>query len=321
VESDAGVAAETHLPAARIARLWPRLVAAAADACLLALVGFILGFLLGDRVAPAGTPARLLGLLVAVPYLAFFESKHGGGQAFGKTLLKLVVVDASGQPLSLPRATVRAFLLAAPFLFNGLHSPFLTPWTFLLFWTAGVLIVGVGLANVLILLFNRRSRQGLHDLVARSFVVEKRSLGRPVTARTPRPFAAVAAIWVGLVAAGTVPLLLWATHGPYTSLNTELGKLPHVSNFQVSTLTVTRFGRGHATARNVVGLTLWYRGPDNEAPAIKHAAASAVLWLMPDLGLSSQMQLTLVRGWDLGIASWTTSAMETRSLDEWRAAD
>jgi uncharacterized RDD family membrane protein YckC len=321
VESDAGAAPETHTPAARIARLWPRLLATLADGCLLGLVGYIVGFLVGDRVAPIGTPSRLLGLLVAVPYLAFFESKHGGGQAFGKTLLKLVVVDSSGQPLSLPRATARAFLLTAPWLFNGLHFSFATPWTLLLLWTASILIVGVGPADVLMLLFNRRSRQGLHDVAAGSFVVEERSLGRPVTAPTPRPFVVVALIWVGLVAAGQAPLMAFTARRPIDALSAQLGHLPHVSSFFLTTVTVTRFGAGSPPSRNVVRLTLWYRGPDSEIPSTKHAAVSAVLWLAPDLGLSSQLQLTVVRGWDLGIASWTTSETETRSLDEWRAAD
>ena len=108
-------------PTSRIAGFWRRVGALVLDSIVLGLLGIPLGLLVGERFAPVGTPARLMGLLVLIPYLGLLGSQVGRGQTLGKRLLGLRVVDASGQPLSVTRACMRAALLSLPWAFNGLH--------------------------------------------------------------------------------------------------------------------------------------------------------------------------------------------------------
>jgi hypothetical protein len=155
--------------------------------------------------------------------------------------------------------------------------------------------------------------------------VESWTLGRPVAARTPRPLVIAATSWVAVVAVGTLVTLPGTFAAMSASpLAEQLALLPDVSLARVTTKTTHRLmlaGKGAEGTRRVVQVQLFYRGTDNKLPSVKHAAASAVLWHAQDLGLASDMQLTVTRGWDLDIARWTDSQTETHPLDAWRAAD
>jgi uncharacterized RDD family membrane protein YckC len=307
---------------AQIARVVPRIGADVADVALLGLVGLAVGLLIGDQVAPAGTPARLLGLLVAVPYFAVFGSRLGGGQTFGKTLFKLRVVDRSGQPLSLPRSTVRAIIVTTPWLFNGLFFRSWSTSAAVTTWVAGVLVFGLAAASIGTFLFSPRTRQTVHDLVVGSYVVSQHDVGKSVLVRTPRALEIAAAAWIVLVACVSAGTGLGAKNKFASDpLSGQLAAIPNVTRFRVGTTTVTRFEGGPARTQEVLQVAFWYHGPDDGVKETKRAVVSAILWHHPGLGRVPQMQLTVIRGWDLGIASWSTSETETRSLDEWRAAD
>ena len=101
------------MPTARFAGFWRRVGALVVDAGVQGLLGLPLGLLLGERLAPVGSPARLVGILIVLPYVGVLGSRVGGGQTLGKRLLGLRVADAGGQPLPLARSFARAALLAA----------------------------------------------------------------------------------------------------------------------------------------------------------------------------------------------------------------
>jgi len=307
--------------AARVAPLERRFVAAVADVLLLGLVGSILGMLVGERIAPVGTAGRLWGLVLVVPYLGFFGSAAGGGQTFGKTLLKLRVVDASGQPLSLARSTTRALVLAIPWFFNGLRFSLPGTGDFLFIAAASILFFGVLPASLGTLLLGREARQGVHDLVVGSFVVEAADMGRSVEARTSRGLKVGAAVWVSLWAVSVPFQVRTAMRRPPDAMTERLAKLPHVTDAGLGMSTVRRFGRGQSAPQHILQLTLFYDGPDEDVAATKRAAAAIVLSQAEGLGMASQMQLTLVRGWDLGISRWQYSESETKTLDAWRTSD
>jgi uncharacterized RDD family membrane protein YckC len=323
-EMDAPAADLPPLTAVRVAGRWPRLVALLLDILVVAMVGAVVGMLVGERIAPAGTPGRLWGLLIVVPYLAFFESAHGGGQTFGKALLHIRVVNAVGQPLSLARSTVRALVLTAPWFANNLRfsRPNLaTAWAV---WAAAVLTLGMAPASVMTFLLSRRAHQALHDLVVGSYVVEESTLGRPVAARTRRVVAVAAAAWILLVmvAARFEMRAIFSPTGE-DPMTDQLARLPDVSKVIVTTTRRTQLWgtKSSPPSVTVVQVQVWYRAPENQVEPLKHDVASAVLWHAQGLGLADAMQLTMTRGWDLGVASWTTSTTEIHTLDQWRAAD
>jgi uncharacterized RDD family membrane protein YckC len=310
------------LTAVRVAGRWPRLFAAVLDVAFLAMVGAIIGMLVGNRIAPAGTLGRFWGLLIAVPYFAVFGRTYGGGQTFGKTLLHIRVVNAVGQPLSLFRSLVRALVFTFPWFVNGLRFPLPTLGAALGTWASGVLLFGVVPASVVTFFLSRRAHQTVHDLVVGSYVVEEYTLGRPVVARTRRALATAAAAWVLLVAVGTGVMSRATFLSPPNPMMEKLASLPNVSNALVKTSTVLGLlGKNSGQSRTIVQVQVWYRGPESQVGTLTHNVASAVLWHGSGLSVASVMQVTITQGWDLGVASWTTSKTEMHSLDEWRAAD
>ena len=88
-------------------------------------------------------------------------------KTLGKRILGIKIVTARGAPLSVGASTLRAAIFCVPYFLNGLwvggSAVALGLGTFLIF--------GVGGSIVYLLLFNRLTRQSLHDLAVGAYVV------------------------------------------------------------------------------------------------------------------------------------------------------
>ena len=159
-----------------ICSFWGRLLALGVDLGLLFMVGSLLGMLFEDRLAQLGVWGRLVGFALVVFYFGLLNSRMGQGQTLGKRLLRVRVVDAKGELISLGRSLLRAVILGAIFLLDSsmaggnwvVYGIVLALWLGLIYWYV----------------FNRGTRQSLHDLVVGTYVVRDEaagpvSLGRP----------------------------------------------------------------------------------------------------------------------------------------------
>lgn len=157
-------------PARReIAGFWRRLIALAIDGALLGVAGMLLGWLWFDVFARMGEAARLIGLAIAWPYLGLLNSRLAGGRTAGKWLLGLRVVGADGAPLDVAESMLRALILLAPLLLNGAT---LAPIPFgVLGFLQGLIVFGGFGSLAYLYVFNRRTRQSLHDLAVGSYVI------------------------------------------------------------------------------------------------------------------------------------------------------
>jgi hypothetical protein len=91
-------------------------------------------------------------------------------------MLGLRVIDQAGNPLSIERSIVRYTVFCIPFLMNGLLLP-ISSTPALVMKLLGLAVFGLGSSTVYLLIFNRSTRQGLHDLSVRSFVAEAQNPG------------------------------------------------------------------------------------------------------------------------------------------------
>jgi uncharacterized RDD family membrane protein YckC len=137
------------------AGFWRRVAAAIVDSILVTivstLVGFVIGFFFG-LVAPSSTDsasalAGLIGLLIGILYYPVLESSSAQA-TWGKRALNIVVTDTDGRRVSFLRALGRnlAKIISALLLCLG----------------------------YLMVAFTSR-KQGLHDLIASTLVVVRRS--------------------------------------------------------------------------------------------------------------------------------------------------
>lgn len=146
-EEQAGASGEVDLP---LADIGSRLAAGAVDFSLAYVVGLgmfvLLGFLLPNFIE--GNAGPLIGMVVGafgvfVP-LGYYSFLDAGPQTLGNQMMGLEVVQENGNQLSFGTAFVRALL--------GL---------------VGILIVFLGPLMTLL----TQNRQGLHDIVAGSYVI------------------------------------------------------------------------------------------------------------------------------------------------------
>ncbi len=192
-------------PAGLFPGFWRRLGAYAIDVLLLALICSVIGVIFYDSLAALGSQGRLIGLLLALAYFTPTNSVLGKGQTIGKGVMKLKVVDSEGHCISVERSLLRSFVLFAPFMLNGVWfsgaDPRPTPTLVALGALLSLIVIG-GMASIAYLyLFNRPSRQSLHDLIAGTFVVVAAPQPAAITATTANIHRIVAGALLVLAAA------------------------------------------------------------------------------------------------------------------------
>jgi uncharacterized RDD family membrane protein YckC len=164
-----------------IASFWRRIGAIVLDSLVLGLVGFLLGLFLKDEFVQLGEWGRLVGFAIALIYFGGMNSKLCNGQTIGKKLLDLQVVDLQNNAISLSKSLLRYLVLAVPFSLNGLHADMDQMPAFLSFLLVAVVFGGI-LSVIYLYLFNRVTRQSLHDLVTGTLVVnakvEEQEIGK-----------------------------------------------------------------------------------------------------------------------------------------------
>ena len=105
--------------------------------------------------------------LIFILYFGLFNSQHGKGQTIGKRLTKIKVVGQHGKNISFTMSCLRAailfliFVLETPAFLENIHT----------FRHINLLGIGAAGAAIYLYIFNRRTRQSLHDLAVGTFVV------------------------------------------------------------------------------------------------------------------------------------------------------
>jgi uncharacterized RDD family membrane protein YckC len=162
---------ETLAPERGVGALWRRILAFVIDGLVLGLAGFVIGLPFFETFSSLGPWGRLVGFCLALPYFAIPNSKIGNGQTIGKRLMHIRVVDRNGCTIPFWKSVARYMVLAIPYFLNGLLLPTTrTPWAVSIM--VSVIVFGVGGASLYLVVFNRRTRQGLHDLAVGSYVAD-----------------------------------------------------------------------------------------------------------------------------------------------------
>ncbi len=163
-------------PDRTIGSLWRRIVAFVVDGIIVGIAGTLVALPFFEPLSHLGPWGRLVGFCLALPYFAILNSKIGNGQTLGKRWMHLQVVDEDGNTISFWRSVVRYALFAVSYYVNGIALPMTrTPW--IVSSLISVVIFGVGCATLYLVLFNRHTRQGIHDLAVGSYVADADKIG------------------------------------------------------------------------------------------------------------------------------------------------
>ena len=309
-------------PPQAIAGFWRRLGAFFLDCLALGVAGVALGLFLADELASLGAWGRLLGFFVALIYFGILNSTIAGGQTLGKRVLGLRVVAKDGTPLSVAKSALRFLPLGAPWFLNFAQFPesvLSSFWSYVL----SVAVFGIGLSIIYMYVFNRRSRQSLHDLLVGSYVVTADTTGPVVVPAGGRAHLAVCALLI--VVSGIAPYFAknLAASEPFASsmsiyraVNSEPWVL-HAGVYRGQTVTTTtNTGTSTTTYLYIVA-----HCKDPDVANAERAKRLAALALSTDESAASVdvLQVTLRYGYDIGIASSWRSQNHVHTPEEWNA--
>ncbi len=302
-----------------IAGFWRRLAAFLVDVTLLGSAGSLSGLILFDQYAALGAFGPLVGLIVAALYFGLLNSRLGGGQTPGKRLLGIRVTNAAGTALSPARSLVRLLLLWVPGTLNNIIVLGLVGNLRLAsFLTLPVIVWYAVMAYLFV--FNRRTRQTVHDLLVGTYVVRT---GSPLPALSP-------GLWRGhLVVAAVLVIVL----GGLDAASTLLSRVPVIARMLAVRDALMATGQ-YRSVTAMEGPTYFYSTSGNSKtevctitaslktrPASPQAAAAqvALLALKADPGLTKDdwLNVSVSYSYDIGIASGSVAATERQPPAAW----
>ncbi|MGE5270372.1 MAG: RDD family protein [Thiohalocapsa sp.] len=307
---------------APLAGFWRRLSALVLDLLILGVPLLLLGLVLFDWAASLGQAGRLLGFVLALAYFGLLNSEIADGQTLGKRLMDIRTVDGAGNPLSLGRSVVRFLVVAVPYFLNGIalatsHGAWRTI-SLVVDSVLSVVALGGLSATFYLYVFNRRTRQGLHDLAVGSYVVRGAAAAMPSGLAVPRLHLAVVTCLfaVALVAPVATRWIvrqpgIAETVAPLAELQRMIAALPGVRHVKVLV------GRGPTAATSFWQIDAVTNAADIDAVVL--AIARVVLDKHPDLLGRQVLRIRVARGFDLGLASWTWRQAEVHDAAAWRA--
>lgn len=154
----------------RISGFWRRIIAFVVDGIILTTFAKGLSSLFGSIFAQRDVSGLLVGFGVFILYFGVLNSFIGDGQTMGKRLLQIRVVNVRGRTISFTRAVLRAGILGSFFLLAAIPS-LVVYENMMLISSLVAMIIGTGI--IYFYVFNRTTRQSLHDLISGSFVVDE----------------------------------------------------------------------------------------------------------------------------------------------------
>jgi uncharacterized RDD family membrane protein YckC len=304
---------------ANSAGLWRRLFAFCLDGLILGAFGACVGLVAYDHLVALGDWGRAVGFAIALVYFGAMDSELSGGQTLGKRILGIKVVRANGTPLSVSVSTLRATIFCVPYFLNGafIDAGVITSWlvTFLVF--------GMGVSIAYLLLFNRRTRQSLHDLAVGAYVVSNRTGDSLDESRRMWP-AHIGAVCLILTAALVLPYFAQrlASSLPFVgllSIQQALQQDPDVRHATAVIGVSEFFGKNQsATTRHIFTSNIVLSRRVVDFDSLANRLARIVLDHDPSAEKEDEIAIFIHYGYDIGIASAWQSRSFAFSPEQWR---
>ncbi|WIO73468.1 RDD family protein [Porticoccaceae bacterium LTM1] len=287
-----------------ITGFWRRVGGLVIDGLLVGLVGLVLGLFFEEFFVQIGAWGRLFGFSMALIYFGVMNSSIAGGQTIGKKALKIRVVDSSNSLISLEKSVLRYVILALPFFLNGAHFSNEVMFSFLKYPIS--LIIFGGLFSIFYLyVFNRKTRQSLHDLVVGTYVVNINS-----EQLKPGKVWGLHSIMVSVLflVAGIAPFFTTqlAESEPFKGMmaaHSSLLEDPEVDRAGIFSGSSTFMSsEGTRTATYVSG-QVYLKANDIRDSELARRLATLIITNYPEARQKDAVHIVLTYGFDIGIAS------------------
>jgi uncharacterized RDD family membrane protein YckC len=314
-------------PVRIISGFWRRLFAFIIDGIILGIFGLIIGTIYFDYFAELGGWGRLFGFVIALIYFGLLNSSLSNGQTIGKRFLKIKVVDKDVTPISPIRASIRFLILGTPYFLNGaLIQPdiLMNPFVALLI---GLVVFFVGGGIIYLYIFNRNTRQSLHDLAVGTYVI--RSSHAQAFSFSPLwkgHLAVLSLIFITVVALITTVIPKLSHKALFSELFAVQQSIQRSGLVHSATVTAgksfgtnltTRWKGKRATSYFSINAVLKKRPTDYDE-AINNIA-SIILDGYPQIMEKGALVINVTYGYDIGISKVWKSQGRLHSPEEWKA--
>ena len=288
-----------------ICGFWRRIGALFIDTLVLGVFGYVVGLFLEDTFVQLGGWGRLVGFVVSITYFAVMNSYLSNGQTIGKKLLNIRVVDASNSTISLPKSFVRYSFIAVPFSLNGAQITNEALLSYLMYPLSFIIFGGLFSISYLYI-FNRVTRQSLHDLAVGTYVVNSEASSEELPSVWKPHLAVVTGLFI---VAALVPVLTSdiAKTDPFKGLLITQAAINNIESVKYAgvtegstTYTSSDSGTNTTTYVNTQAF-LSNNNVDDSGFAKK--LAKIIINTYPESLNKDFIQVTLTYGYDIGIAS------------------
>ncbi|MEZ9651027.1 RDD family protein [Vibrio lentus] len=288
-----------------ICGFWTRIGALFIDTIFLGVLGYVVGLFLEDVFVQLGEWGRLIGFVVSITYFGVMNSSLLNGQTIGKKLLNIRVVDSCNSTISLPKSFLRYSFLAVPFSLNGtqITNEAVIPY---LMYLLSFIVFG-GLCSITYLyIFNRVTRQSLHDLAVCTYVVNAEASSEELPSVWRPHLVVVTGLFVTaiLVPALTSDLTesesfkgLLVTQKAIN--NNESVKYAGVTE---GSTTFASSNSGSKTTTYVKAQAFLYKDSVRDSEIAKQLVQT-IIYTYPESLNKNLIKVTLTYGYDIGIAS------------------
>lgn len=288
-----------------ICGFWRRIGALFIDTLVLGIFGYVVGLFLEDTFVQLGGWGRLIGFAVSITYFGVMNSSLSNGQTIGKKILNIKVVDSTNSTISLPKSFLRYSFLAVPFSLNGAQITNEALLSYLMYPLSFIIFGGIFSISYLYV-FNRITRQSLHDLVVGTYVVNAEVSSEELISVWKPHLGVVAGLFIAaaLVPAFTSDL---AKSEPFKGLlatqeainSNESVKYAGVTE---GSSTFTSSDSGITTTTYVNTQAFLYKNNVDDSDTAKQLAQT-IIKTYPESLNKNLIQVTLTYGYDIGIAS------------------
>jgi uncharacterized RDD family membrane protein YckC len=306
-------------PDRKISGFWRRPLALMFDAAVLGLFGLVAGLFLFDKFVTLGGWGRLIGFTVALAYYTILNSKLGKGKTVGKRMMGIEVIDSTGGHISVGRSCLRYLVLGISFFLNGAPLPTsvaMSPVGYFI----GFLVLGVGGSIVYLYIFNRETRQSLHDLAVGTFVVKGKGCGQFVAKSIWRAHLAIVGGWCLLVIGFSFVVPSLSKRGVFPDLIVAQQKLQSSGKVNAATLFAGKtwsYLNGVKQQSSYLQVTADWRKRPHDYKVAAEEMASIILASYPNVREKDLVDVTIRYGYNIGIAQWSTSQNFRYSPQQW----
>lgn len=309
-----------------ITTFWVRIFAFALDSAILGITGFLLAIPLNGFFVSLGNEGIFVGFFISLLYFTIMNSNLAKGQTLGKRFLKIQSLDKNGNYLSISKSLVRTLILIIPFFFVNYQYPFLPPYSIVstiisLFFFNCIIFI------IVFYIFNKSSRQGLHDLAINSIVANTFRNEEPQEIKKANTSAFLYASAFVVFFIGIAIFTGSRIKQNFPELNPIVQKLSEdkeVINASAKKGIKTTYLNKEKTQYKFLTIDLSVSdlpSPNASAktPETVLRAVENVITISPDINKPDSININLIKQYNIGIAKSLRSVSYSKTKEEWTA--